>query len=224
MGSLKIKPMQKTVLLLVCFGLFSLQLTAQTLLGSVFNQKGTQRQYYLQQIAALMVYAKDLKSGYKIVSGGLNTIHDAKDGEFSLHRQYFNSLSTVNTKIKHSSKVQAIAALQQDIERALDHMLSVSRHSSLLSGGDKAYLQSVADHMRSSYLADLDDLAMVVTDGRVQMTDDERIRRIDRIYSDMQDKDMFSRRFSGQVIRLCNRKAADQNDLGTLRQLYNLKN
>lgn len=216
--------MKKQFLLLLTCILATLNLAAQTVLGTIFNQNGTQRKYYLQQIAALAVYAKDIKSGYKIVSGGLATIHDAKNGEFNLHRQYFSSLSSVNTGIKSSGKVQAITNYQQDIEQCLGHMLSVSRRSSVLSGEDKAYLQSVADHMRASCISDLDDLSMLITDDRVQMKDDERIRRIDRIYSDMQDKDVFSRRFASQAIQLSNQKAAHHKELAGLKQLYNLKN
>ena len=36
----------------------------------------------------------------------------------------------------------------------------------------------------------------LITDGEQQMKDDERIKRIDKLYADMQDKQMFVQVFS----------------------------
>jgi len=55
------------------------QVNAQTW-NEWFRQKKTQKKYLVQQIAALKVYLKYLKQGYRIVDKGLSLVGDIKDG------------------------------------------------------------------------------------------------------------------------------------------------
>src|SRR3954463_9131175 len=64
-----------------------------------FKQKKTQVKYLEEQIIALHVNGNYLEEGYKIVQGGLSAIHDIKNGDFNLHKDYFSSLKRVNTAI-----------------------------------------------------------------------------------------------------------------------------
>ena len=74
-----------------------------------------QRKVLLQQIAALKVYTDYAQKGYSEAKKGLTTIGDFKRGEFNLHSDYFNSLKTVNPKIKTYAKVGEIIAVQLKI-------------------------------------------------------------------------------------------------------------
>ena len=195
----------------------------QSLMGTVFNQGGTQMDYYLQQIAALGVYTKDLKSGYKTVSNGLNTIHDAKNGEFNLHQAYFNSLSNVNPAIKSDPKVSGILTYQTEITTCFNNMFTAVNGSKQLTADEVNYLKTVYNNLLTRCNNDLDELSIVITNGKVQMKDDERIKRIDKLYTDMQDKYQFARNFSNQAIVLTVQRAHQQNDMQTLQQLYQLK-
>ncbi len=195
----------------------------QSLVGTVFNQGGTKMDYYLQQIAALGVYTKDLKSGYKTVSNGLNTIHDAKNGEFNLHQAYFNSLSNVNPAIKNDPKVNGILTYQTEITTCFNNMFTAVNGSKQLTADEVEYLKTVYNNLLTGCNNDLDELSMVITSGKVQMTDDERIKRIDKLYTDMQDKYQFSRSFTNQAITLTVQRAHRQNYIQTLQQLYQVK-
>ena len=195
----------------------------QSLMGTVFNQGGTQMDYYLQQIAALGVYTKDLKSGYKTVSNGLNTIHDAKNGEFNLHQAYFNSLSNVNPAIKSDPKVSGILTYQTEITTCFNNMFTAVNGSKQLTADEVNYLKTVYNNLLTRCNNDLDELSIVITNGKVQMKDDERIKRIDKLYTDMQDKYQFARNFSNQAIVLTVQRAHQQNDMQTLQQLYQVK-
>jgi hypothetical protein len=197
--------------------------TGQSLLGTVFYQGGTQMDYYLQQIAALGVYTKDLKSGYKTVSNGLNTIHEAKNGEFSLHQAYFNSLSNVNPAIKRDPKVNGILTYQTEITTCFNNMFTSVSGSKQLTASEISYLKTVCNNLLTGCNNDLDELSLVITSGKVQMKDDERIKRIDKLYADMQDKYNFAQNFTAQAIVLTIQRAHQQNDVQTLQQLYQVK-
>ena len=85
--------------------------------GEWFSQNSTQRKYLLQQIAAFKVYTGYLSKGYSISKNGLNTIKGFKNGDLTQHTNYFTSLVTVNPKIKRSSRVAEIIALQINIAK-----------------------------------------------------------------------------------------------------------
>jgi hypothetical protein len=64
------------------------------------QQKKTQIEYLLDQIAANKVFIDYAQKGYAIAKLGLNTIEDIKSGDFNLHRDLFHSLEIVNPSIK----------------------------------------------------------------------------------------------------------------------------
>src|SRR4051794_23883691 len=80
-----------------------------------FRQKKTQIRYLEEQIIALQVYGSYLQAGYKIVQGGLSTIHDIKNVDFNLHKDYFSSLKRVNASILDNSKTAGVVNLQFNI-------------------------------------------------------------------------------------------------------------
>ena len=55
---------------------------------------------------------------------------------------------------------------------------------------------NVYSNLFNKSLLNLDELAMVITAGKLRMSDDERLNAIDRIYIDMGDKLVFLRTFN----------------------------
>lgn len=67
--------------------------------AQVFDQKATQQQLNLQQIAALAAYARLARQGYQAVQNGLNTIKAVTSGELTLHTLFFAALAGINPQI-----------------------------------------------------------------------------------------------------------------------------
>ena len=161
----------------------SFQVSAQNF-DEWFNQKKTQIKYLLQQIAANEIYIEYLQKGYKIAESGLRTINDIKHGDFSLHNDFFNSLKTVNPKIKGLAKVADIIAFQVEIIKqsgsAVQHILASDQFTS----AEITYLQNVFNHLLDECTKNISALIDVVISGNTEMTDDARIKRIDAIYNE----------------------------------------
>jgi hypothetical protein len=67
---------------------------------------------------------------------------------------------------------------------------------------------------------DLAELSLVVTPGKLQLTDDERLKRLHQVASSMRDRDVFSRDFCTRV-RLLNAQRLQENlGIQTLNALY----
>ena len=164
-----------------------------------FRQKKTQKKYLLQQIAALKVYIDYAKKGYDIASKGLNTIRRIKDGDFNLHRDFFGSLSLVNPTIKRYKKVADIIALQVRIVKNAKQTMEGVREGGQFTADEISYCTNVYSGLLEDCLDGINELFLVITSGELEMKDDERIRRIDRLYSDMQNKYSFSEDFGNSM-------------------------
>ncbi|MCA6438992.1 MAG: hypothetical protein IM581_03630, partial [Chitinophagaceae bacterium] len=105
----------KKIMILVTVGLFAFHSSNAQTTDEWLNQKSTQKKYLLQQIAALQVYIGYAKKGYTVVTSGINTIRNIKNGDLNLHRDFFNRLKNVNPAIRRYAKVADIIAYQVKI-------------------------------------------------------------------------------------------------------------
>jgi len=184
----------------IFFGIFLMiafsanQLHAQTW-SEWFSQKKTQKKYLIEQLAALKIYAGYLKKGYEIGSSGLNFIKDASKGEFDLHDAFFSSLKRVSPVIRKNVRIAEILEMQLEISKACAGFRKVQN----LSSANHLYIDLVCSNLLDECLKDLEELLQVVTSGRLELSDDERIGRIDGLYLRMQQKKVFVAGFSGAV-------------------------
>lgn len=213
----------KKIFLVIMFFASVRNLQAQTF-AEWFQQKATQKKYLLQQIAALQVYIGYAKKGYKIAKEGLNTIGKFTKGEFDLHTDYFNSLKSVNPEIKRYVKVADIIALQVKIVQNYNRTQRRLNSSDAFSGDELAYISRVFNRLLDDCSQTIDELITITTDGKLEMKDDERMKRIDQLYLDMQDKYTFSLSFSNDAKSLAVSRVKEKTDVQTSRALHGIKN
>lgn len=166
------------VLFSVCCG----SVEAQTW-NEFFRQKRTQEKYLLQQLAQLKVYASSLNKGYRLVSGGLQTIKGLTSGELALHEAFFGSLALVSPVVKNHVKVAEVLSMQVGISRALGAIVAKD-----LEPGRLAWLGLVRDGVLEDCGRDLDELLLVLGAGGAEMGDSERLRRLNSVHAKMLDK------------------------------------
>jgi len=212
----------KKLLILFLFGMFATTTQAQTF-AEWFRQKKTQKQYLIQQITALQVYIGYAQKGYSIAKEGLNTIGELKRGEFNLHTDYFNSLKSVNPKIKQYAKVADIMVMQITIIQGYSKTRRYVRESGAFNGEELDYIMRVLGRLLDDCGNTLGELIAVTTDGNLEMKDDERLERIDILYQDMTDKYTFSRSFNNETMVLAASRIKENNDVQTSRALYGIK-
>lgn len=187
-----------------------------------FRQKKTAKKYLLEQIAALQTYIGYAEKGYSIVHGGLNTIRDIKHGDFDLHNNYFTSLLSVNPSVKKYSKVAAIISMQISIAKQVSGTIKTCKRSNMLLSSELSYLQKVFSNFLDECVKDLDELVSLITNDEAQMKDDERIKRINLLYDDMKDKQIFSTSFSHSAKGLTVQRMNDRNDIIISKKLNGL--
>ena len=214
--------MKKIILLPVIAALLFSQASAQTL-NEWVNQKSTQKKYLLQQIAALQVYINYAKKGYNIVSGGINTIRDIKKGDLNLHNTFFSSLKTINPKIGRYAKVGDIISYQVRIIKLTRQTLQSIREANQFSAKEIEYCKKILDALLDDCIQSITELIEVITPDKLQMTDDERLVKIDKLYLDMQDKFTFCNVMSEDISLLALQRLTERFEINRSKLINGVK-
>lgn len=163
------------------------------------QQKKTQKKYLLQQIAALQAYIGYVKKGYNVVNNGLTTIREIKSGDFKLHRDFIGSLKHVNPKIGKYEKVADIIIYQVRIVKETKKTMQGIREVGQFTQEEMGYCKNVFDNLLVECLKSMEELFLIITPDKLEMKDDERMKRIDMLYADMQNKYAFSADFANEM-------------------------
>ena len=210
------------IYILILSLVFSILANAQTL-AEWTQQKKTQIQYLLDQIAANKVSIDYLEKGYEIARTGLNTIQNIKKGDFNLHLDFFGSLEIVNPKIKTYTRVADIIAYQVRIVKNISTTIKNLKESGQFNTNELDYSKAVFENLLDECVKNVDELYLVITSGALQMTDDERIKRIDQIYTKMQDNYSFCKSFSNECLVLARQRLNEVIEIKVGKQLNGVK-
>lgn len=210
----------KKIIIIAAIGL-SHTVQAQGVLG-FFNQQDTKKKRMIEQIALLETYLGEVKKGYSEVENGISTMHDLKNGTFSLHTAYINSLNAVSPSVSSDPSINRITTMAGDIRNCFVEEIRYQQRSGMLSEPEQQYVRHVYQHLTSELNKDLDQLADVITPGRLQLKDEQRITLIDGIAARVADKYAFSRSFTSNIHTLALNRAAEQRSRSILKQLYQI--
>lgn len=202
---------------------FCLLITYCSQAQGIFNQKGEMIKKCIEQIALLGTYIRQAKQGYNIIDKGLKTVKNIKNGEFDLHDLYYTSLKTINPSVKGFSKIEAAIETGSGISTIGSKTIYLINGSEWLSPGEKSYLRKLMTKLLDETDKDLENLANLVTSGKIELTDDERVRRIDEVYRELHNKSSFVQKFSSTIKMLIANRSSDIRSSGQVQQFYNQK-
>lgn len=200
----------------------SISVKAQTF-KEWFEQKKTQIEYLVNQIAALQGYAGTIEKGYHIAHDGLTLIGNIRQGDFTLHREYFSSLNRVNPAIKSYWKIADIIQTEVNIIRSCKRQKKLFQNSRQFTSGEIEYCFSVLSNLLVGCNDIVDHLIAIATDGQLQMKDDERIQRIDQLHRDIKDRERFIQNFGSEVSLLAVQRVREQNDVKVSKALLGVQ-
>ena len=202
-----------TLFTAICSGMAA-EAKAQTF-AEWFQQSSTQKKYLLQQIAALQVFSGYLRQGYQIAHSGLGSISGSLNDENSSHSGYYHRMNTVSAPVKNSDQVKDILAWQKDILNVLATIDQING----LTGDEKTYLSDVRAAVLKDCNGQISTLQNIITDGKTNMSDAERMGLIGRIHTAMQDNYHFAVGFSNQARSYALQRLQEQNDVLVAKQI-----
>ena len=188
-----------------------------------FSQKKTQKKYLIEQIAALQVYASYLEKGYSIIHGGLSQIKNIEQGDFGLHADYFSALKNINPRIKNYKSATDITGLKLEIESISRRVLKQVKKANGLNFDQTYYISFVLKKLLEGCEPDVEALLQLLTPNSLDLQDNERLEKIDRLYEDMQDKYLFARSFENKIHQLQLSKLVEDKDIEAMRKAFDMK-
>ncbi|EHQ24773.1 hypothetical protein [Mucilaginibacter paludis] len=178
----------------------------------------------IEKLTQLKGILSDMKTGYQIYQQGYGSISQLSKGNFDLHSVYLNGLLSINPTVKNYGRVVEIITQQASLISEYKSAYKQFRQSGLFSAAELNYMSNVYTQLVNQSLQNLDDLTNVLTAGKLRMSDDERMRAIDRIYASSSDKLQFLRYFNRQGVLLNIQRSKDIGDTRTVKQLYGINN
>lgn len=191
------------------------------------NAQSAEIQQLILNIEKLSQFKKilsDMKKGYELLSGGYKTVKDMSEGNFNLHKTFLDALMQVSPVVKNYKRVGDIINFQMLLVKESKNGLNRFVKSDSFSPQEIKYFEKVYGNLLSQSLRNLDELTMVITADKLRMSDDERLKAVDDIYLEMQDKLLFLRDFNKSSSVLVLQRAKETKDVYASKELQKLKN
>lgn len=204
--------MKKLVVIITLFGL-SLTSFAQ-------SQEAQQLLLNWEKLIQFKKILQNMYDGYKIIHKGYTTIKDISEGNFSLHKTFLDGLLEVSPSIKKYQRITDIINYQVRIVKEYKSAFNQFKEDKNFTVGEIEYLGKVYTNLFDESLKNLEDLALVITAGKLRMSDDERLQAINRIYSSIEDQFTFLREFNNNTALLSLQRQSEQSEVLMSRKIY----
>lgn len=193
--------------------------------GQVAAQSAEVQQLLLnvEKLAQLKKILSNMKKGYEIVSSGYNTIKDISKGNFNIHQTFLDGLMQVSPGVRKYKRIADIISLQTQLVKEYKSAFRKIQRSNLFNENEVKYMGNVYSNLFTKSLQNLDELAMVITAGKLRMSDDERLNAIDRIFTDISDKLIFLRTFNKENNLLAIQRGREMVDTKVSKKLNGLQ-
>lgn len=206
----------KKIFVLLCFVVLSLSSIAQA-------EELKQLALNIEKLAQFKQILADLKKAYQVLYGGYTTIKNISEGNFNLHEVFLDGLLEASPAVKKYKKIADIISLQVSLVKEYKTAFNRFKNSGRFTIEELEYMGKVYGRLFSKSLVHLDDLVNVLTAKSMRMSDDERLRTIDKIYAGMTEKVSFLRHFNSSNTMLGLQRAHEQNDVDVMRKLHDVK-
>lgn len=204
-------------LLAICFA-FSISTPALSQ-----SHEATQLLLNYEKLRQLEEILDNMYKGYKVLSQGYDRIKGIAEGNFKLHQVFLDGLFAVNPAVRDYKRIPMIINYQSLLMKEYKRALRRFTDDGNLTAIELRYLESVYTYLVKQSVGNLEELAMIITASKLRMTDDERLKAIDRIYFDMESKLSFLRYFNNSTQMLAMQREREKSDVKTIQSLYELK-
>jgi len=177
----------------------------------------------IQKLSGLKSVLNQMYQGYEVVSKGYGAVKEISQGNFTLHEAFLDGLLIVSPTVRKYVRVQDIINDQSELVSEYKSAYSTFKSDKQITPDEIGYMMDVYNNLISQSLNNLTALAAVVTSSQLRMSDDERLRQIDRIYAAGHDELTYLRKFNDQSRNVALARAQAANDQQTVQKLYGIQ-
>ncbi len=177
----------------------------------------------VEKLAQFKQILKNMKDGYQLLHKGYTSIKDISEGNFSLHKTFLDALMEVSPAVKKYKRVADITSYQIKLVKEYKSAFQQFKDDKQFTLLEIQYIGNVYSNLFKESLKKLDELAMVITAGKLRMSDDERLQAIDRIYDEVMEQYTFLNEFNNSTAILSLQREKDKMDIDLMKKIHGLK-
>jgi hypothetical protein len=209
--------MKKLLCMFLCFALAGIGSVSKVMAQA---QELEQLTLDIEKLAQFKQILSDMKKGYDILDKGYSTIKAISQGSFDLHQGFLTGLLVVSPQLRNYGRIGDIIKCQGLLLSEYKSAYGNFKSSGRFTPEEISYLGTVYKNLFDRSLNNLNELTTILTDSQLRMSDDERLKQIDRIDTEMQDKLSFLRSFNKRLYAADTQRKKQQQDTKKLQQLY----
>jgi hypothetical protein len=194
-------------------------LTACSLTSFSQTQEAQQLLLDWEKLIQFKAILKDMKDGYQIIHKGYSNIKDISSGNFNLHKTFLDGLMEVSPAVKEYSRIADIINYQIRIVKLYKDAFNHFKADKNFTIDEINYIGKVYINLFNESVKNLDELVMVITAGKLRMSDDERMQAIDKIYSNIEDQFSFLKDFNNSTSYLSLQRQSEQIQIDMSRKI-----
>lgn len=206
--------MKKLIVILIMCSM-SFQLKAQ-------SEEVQQLLLNIEKLSQFRKILKNMKDGYQIIFKGYTAVKDISQGNFNLHKTFLDGLMQVSPAVKKYKRIADIISYQLRIAKEYKLAYNRFKEERQFTVEEIDYLGKVYGNLFNESLKALDELSMVITSGKLRMSDDERLQAIDKIYLSVEEQYTFLKEFTNNSNLLSLQRKAEKAEIEMSRRLYGL--
>lgn len=206
----------KKLSIMLCVVLFSFTAKAQ-------SDEAQQLLLNWEKLAQFKKILKNMYDGYKVLYKGYTAVKDISKGNFNLHKTFLDELMQVSPSVQKYKRIKDIFAYQLKLVKEYKAALAHFKAEKQFTSGEIEYIGNVYKNLFEQSIKSLEELSIVITSGKMRMSDDERLQAIDRIYETVVDRYAFLNEFTSNTSLLAMQRKAELADIQLSKRINGIK-
>ncbi|NLR78026.1 TerB family tellurite resistance protein [Chitinophaga eiseniae] len=178
----------------------------------------------IEKLSQFKRILQDMYQGYKLLTDGYDKVKNIASGNYRLHEAFLDALYQVSPEVKKYHKVAEIIQYQIQLSKQYKDAMRDFRSNSGFSINELDFLDNMYSNISKASLKNLDDLLAIITPNTIRASDEERIKVIDAIHSEMLEKVDFFKRFTSSSIIMDMQKRKEASEIKAVGALYDQRN
>jgi hypothetical protein len=166
---------------------------------------------------------QNMKDGYQVLHKGYTAIKNISEGNFSLHKTFLDALLEVSPVVRKYKRISDIINYQLRIVKNYKAAFNEFNSNGAFSSEEIAYLGKVYKNLLDASLKNIEELTLVITAGKLRMSDDERLQAIDRIYASIEDQYSFLKAFNNNTAVLALQRKTEKADIDMSKRINRIR-
>ncbi len=152
----------------------------------------------------------------------LTEISGWTEQEKQLYSNYYTELGKIKSAIANYQRIKDITIKQAALVSEYKQAWSLFRQDSHFNPQELSYMQQVYSGILDASVKNLDEIMLVVSPSKTQMTDEQRLELINHASDHLDENYNDLHQFNNQGIQLSLQRSKDLNDTQSIKKLYGI--